>query len=251
MSAAEKVSVSDAVEMSPASTPSEKATEAVTLRWDGFADPYWNLGQAILWAAHRKHEHVDAASDRSGSYGSSYGLAAAAVQIEEQVSAGRAHEHLVEEICQRYEDVVEEIRQKAMHDELKGYDYSLNPPKELPSANWLKLRIDSDAHTRVPFVRWCDHSNVMPDYDVRFTRTSVLQCFPEPGDVTDEKYYDLPDKPPRQQSLQIALKGLLLAYPAGRVPERLSAERLAQIASAKTQSAVTREAVLRVLGRKK
>jgi hypothetical protein len=71
--------------------------------WDGFADPFWNLGQLILWVATRNRDCVDAASDCSGRYGGSYGLAAAAVQIEKHVPT-EARERLIEEVRQKAVD---------------------------------------------------------------------------------------------------------------------------------------------------
>jgi hypothetical protein len=72
--------------------------------WDGFNDPFWNLGRVILWAATRKREYVDVASDRAGLYDASCGLAAAAVEIEKHGPTGGPVR----------EEIVEDIRQKAM-----------------------------------------------------------------------------------------------------------------------------------------
>ena len=211
--------------------------------WDGFADPYFNLGQLLLWAATRNPAYVDAASDRSGLYEPSYGLVAAAVQIEEQIPVGEGRE----ELC-------EEIRQKAMEGVLKGYDYGVTPPRELPPHTWLKLEIVFESQSGIPFVRWRGHSSIVPAYDVRFSRTDALQSFPATDNPGHEEYWVLPDEPPSQESQRTALKGLRRAFRDGRIPKSMTAERLAQIASTKLgleRDAVTREAVLRLLGRKK
>jgi hypothetical protein len=119
-----------------------------------------------LWVATRDRKCVDAGSDRNGRLGASYGLAAAAVQIDEQVAPGRVREKFAEEICKM-----------AMDGELKSFDYSLTPPKELPPITWMKLMIDFDAG--MPFVRWHDDRNISTACrDLRFFKANVLKCFP-------------------------------------------------------------------------
>jgi hypothetical protein len=209
--------------------------------WDGFNDPFWNLGQVILWAATRKREYVDVASDRAGLYDASYGLAATAVEIEKHGPTGGPVR----------EEMVEDIRQKAMHGELKAYDYETNPPKEIPPSAWLKLEIYFDQQISVPVVRWRDHSSIVPAYNVRFSRMSVLQCFPEEaGDPSREEFWEVPENPPTQRSSGMAWNGLKIAFPNREIPKKFSDERLARIASSRMNTKINRDAVLRALGRK-
>jgi hypothetical protein len=139
--------------------------------WNGFDDPYWNFGQLVLWVATRNRDHVDAASDRSGLYDVSYGLAAAAVQIEEQISED-----------QRV-TTAQEIRQTVMSGKLIVYDAGPAVPVALLPIVWTNLEIVFDSS--VPFVRWRGHRSIAAAYsNLRFLKENVLECFPGSADAS-------------------------------------------------------------------
>ena len=141
-----------------------------------------------MWAATRDRKCVDGASDRGGRLDASYGLAAAAIQIDEQVPPGRVREEFAEGICK-----------KGMDGELKGIDCSVTPPKKLPAISWTKLMIDFDAG--MPVVRWRDDRNIATAFsDLRFLKANVLECFPPtetstamPAKRGRKMEYDWPD----------------------------------------------------------
>jgi hypothetical protein len=84
---------------SPENYTFREASEHLTSRpesWeDGFKDPFWNLGQLLLWVVTRNQEYVNTASDASGTLGrnatvsETYGLAVASLLIEEHLSDDR------------------------------------------------------------------------------------------------------------------------------------------------------------------
>src|SRR5262245_17042462 len=190
--------------------------------WDGFADHHWNLGQVFLWVATRNRNYVDAGSDPSGdlyrsSYGpyrASYGLAAAAVQIDEQVPSGEVREKFAEEICQ-----------KAVDGLLKGIDYSVTPPKELPPITWMKLKIDFDSG--MPFVRWRDdYSIATACNDLRFFKANVLECFPAKAETSAAMLNGIRNTPSSQKRLRTD-NAIAEIWPTGTPkPEEVSNKEL-------------------------
>jgi hypothetical protein len=212
-------------------------------QWDGFTDPYWNLGQVFLWAATRNRDHVDAASDRSGLYDVSYELAAAAVQIDEQVP-----------LADTREEVAEQIRQKALDGKLKAYDCTLTPPKELPPTTWIKLKIDFDSG--MPFVRSRDDSGLATACsDLRFFNANVLECFPEKAETSAAMLNGTRNTPPSQKRLRAA-NAIAEIWPVGTPkPEEVSDKELFNKVSRhlekKGLEGVGRDTVLRAAGRRK
>ena len=233
---------SDVPVMLPPSTPSESAAEPTTPEWDGFADPFWNLGQLILWVATGNRDHVHTSSDRSGRYDASYALVAAAALIDEQIPTRDGRER-----------TANEIQERGIDGTLKVYDMGFTRPKELTSVTWTKLEIVFDPLSGIPFVRWRGHWNIVPAYELRFSRETVLQCFPASDSTNDALlgFWELPDQIPKQKAQQDALRALRLQFREGRVPKHLSAKRLADMASTKTGLRINRDAIQRVLGRKK
>ena len=151
------------------------------------------------------------------------------------------------------EEVAEQIRQKALDGKLKAYDCNQTPPKELPSVTWTKLETKFDP-SGIPFVRWRGHWNIVPAYDLRFSKKSVLQCFP--AKEHPQGNWALPDYPPPQPAPQAAYRALKHLFPTG-LPRKYTPERLAQMAGAHAKKMdggskpIKRETILRVFGQKK
>jgi hypothetical protein len=127
--------------------------------WDGFADAFWTLGQAILWVVTRDPARVDGASDDVGRLGESYAEAAAAIQIE-----ALAREDIL--------DAAKEIRRRCAHGKLEA----LSAGQTIEAIKWTQLEIDFD--NGAPFVRRLAHSGIAAAYpDVRFSGAAVLSEF--------------------------------------------------------------------------
>jgi hypothetical protein len=136
------------------------ANAGIDEQWDGFEDPFWNVGQLILWAATGNRRYVDQASDNCGEYGELYGCAAAAVLIEQHVPNSQQ------------KVVARKVRRMAM----KGHLKATSDSGDIPALTWARLEIGFDS--AMPIIRWRGHQGVLSAYsNVRFLRDEVLREF--------------------------------------------------------------------------
>lgn len=131
--------------------------------WDGFSDPYWHLGQLVLWAATGRSELVDKASDDCGRLGEDYGLAAAAVLLEDIPAAD----------CRT---VLNDIRDRLLNGDIRAKQGA----REVSSAEWIGTEILYD---RPPghksehlMVRRC-YSGERVLRNLRFARCDALKLW--------------------------------------------------------------------------
>jgi hypothetical protein len=209
--------------------------------WDGFSDPFWNLGQVLIWAATRNPKYVDNSSDASGALGKHtgssdiYGRVAAGDQIKKNLTP------------QQQRDVITQVKQSCLNGTLNAsaQNESLSPEK------WrdLEIRVVDGVPTVV--------SRKYPDVpgpgahitpDLRFRRQEVLRCFPS---LNDSVYTKIPEVEPRQLSARLAHQALKQMYADGRIPAHISDQTLAERASRFIRKTVSRDDVRRALGTKK
>jgi hypothetical protein len=135
--------------------------------WDGFSDPWWNLGQLILWVATGDRGCVDRASDDCNRLGTSYGLAASAVILEEQTTT------------EQRAAAVKKIQAAVLRGKIVGYSNGA----QIPAITWVYLKINFDCPAIpgiYPGVYWI--SGLKAFGDLRFSRSEALQLF---ADITD------------------------------------------------------------------
>jgi hypothetical protein len=208
--------------------------------WDGFQDPFWNLGQVILWIATRSPKYVDGASDASGALGKNtassdtYGRVAAGEQIKKQLTS------------QQFRDAVVQIKQQCVAGTLNAMTQS----KSLSPDQWRHLDIVVNDH--VPTVVWRNYPKVAgagghATPDLRFRRDEVLRRFPP----NTADFTEIPDAEPRQPRARTAYKAIKQLYPDNRIPSTISDETLARRAQRISSAHISREDVRRALGKKK
>jgi hypothetical protein len=207
--------------------------------WDGFQDPFWNLGQVLIWVATRNPKWVDDASDASGRLGKhnvssdTYGRIAAGDQIKKHLTR------------QQWRDAATLVQQECVNGNLNAESQS----ESLSPDRWrtLEIRVIDEMPTVV--------SRKYPDVpgaaahltpDLRFRREEVLRCFPY--NPTD--FIEIPDVEPSQLKAGIAHQLLKQMYPENRIPAHISDETLARRASRIAQRTISRDDIRRALGTK-
>jgi hypothetical protein len=211
--------------------------------WDGFSDPFWNLGQVLMWVATHNLKWVDEASDAGGALGihttssEMYGLVAAGRQIEDQ------------RITLKQANVaIKQIWQFCVNGTLNAATQGegISPDK------WRTLEIRVLDHIPVVVLRKYPEgpgAGAHATPDLRFRREEVLRCFPPPD---GSLYNELPADAPSQQSVRTAYLVLKRMYPDGRIPAHISDEALARRAREfSTYDTITRDDVRRALGKRK
>jgi hypothetical protein len=188
---------------------SEHLTSQPQVWKDGFKDPFWNLGQLVLWVATRKRDFVDDASDASGSLGKdatrseAYGLVRAAELIE-GIEPDQVRDALIQ------------IKQRCL-------DGTLTTTK--PPDHWMDLEIVIINSMPMVVLRGDEFNSighVTPN--LRFKREEVLQRFPPP---IEPDYIELPEDPPRQPRARETWRVLRKMYPNNYIP-RMAMEKLAE-----------------------
>jgi hypothetical protein len=211
--------------------------------WDGFSDPFWNLGQVLIWVATNNPKWVDEASDASRALGKhttsseTYGLVAAGRQISDQrLTLKQAH------------NAIQQIWQFCVNGTLnvtrRGEGIS---PDE-----WRTLEIRLIDHIPTVVLRKYPEgpgagAHVTPD--LRFRREEILRCFPSPD---TSLYAEIPAEAPSQTpSVRTANLVLKRMYPDRRIPAHISDEALARRAREFSgYDTITRDDIRRALGKK-
>jgi hypothetical protein len=157
--------------------------------WNGFEDPFWNLGQVVLWIATKDPALVDAASDASGQLGKNtpsseiYGLIRAALAIQGKGLTG-----------QQARDAVVEVKGQCMDGKL----FSTTDGRPISAEDWrhLEIVVREDILMVVSEPNAIAHATP----DLRFSRENVLRCFPPSSavlgqnlvvDDTDARSFDI------------------------------------------------------------
>jgi hypothetical protein len=169
--------------------------------WDGFRERFWNLGQVILWEATGNRDFVDQSSDDNGRLGEDYGLAAAAVILEE---------HVAESVRK---DVADDIRRRCADGKL----IALAGDEPIPAAKWTSLNIEFDRVGR-PVVRW--HNNTRAYRNIRFESHELLHKAPKLASTSRRRQF--PKDPPSARALGHCWRVLRAAFGADGPPESMT-----------------------------
>jgi hypothetical protein len=207
--------------------------------WDGFQDPFWNVGQVVLWVATSDPKQVDRASDASGALGKN----TATSETYGRVAASDAIRRLTR---QQLRIAFQQIKRFCVEGTLNTTSQS----ESISADKWRQLEII--VKDEIPTVVSRNYPDVSgaaahATIDLRFRRKEVLRCFPPPD---TSLYTDIPDEAPRQHSANSAYLVLKRMYPENRIPNHIADETLASRASQFSGLIIGRDDIRRALGKK-
>jgi hypothetical protein len=207
--------------------------------WDGFQDPFWNVGQVALWVATRDPKQVDRASDASGALGKN----TAASETYGRIAASDAIRRLTR---QQLRIAFQQIKQFCVEGTLNTTSQS----ESISADKWRQLEIivKDDIPTVVSRNLDVISAAAHTPIDLRFRREEVFRCFPPPD---ASLYTNIPNEAPRQRSANAAYLVLKRMYPENCIPNHIPDETLARRASQFSGFIISRDDIRRALGKKR
>jgi hypothetical protein len=160
-------------------------------KWNGYLDPYWTIGQTVLWIVAGDPWVVDQASNDSGRLDELSGQLMAAELID---NLNLPPEHV--------QDAADRLRRLCLDGTMTAIDGRDRPiPAIIPAIEWLYLEIVLD-DGNVLAIQHVGQSTIMPAYShVVFSRVEVLREFSPEGRSEDQ---DVTAPPPRANAIDTA-----------------------------------------------